>query len=554
MGRDQTNSGPSSQRKKRGAARENHDLEVATRLQAELDNKVHHKSEVKTTRALAESLDSTYPEPVTEALRQLHHFAEEVIATKCHKCRTPLLQDFAVGPRFQGWIEKSKSSRTFSICAARCPQKSCRLMTCIGCGHEPRTKRYTATCNGMRLDYCCQQGRLFAFWVALCKYDETELQGQIASEANVTKYQAKAASGPNKSKGTGYAAPEMPSWDLFTMGPYNPFAMGFGGGWSGGYAARGQRKNHALSFQSTDKQTDAAIGMILNVIIELLPLRHDIKKKTPPALQAMIQLSLLLDKVADMLRNDSLRNVNDRANVYNDVFEFVKRLGKNDETSRLVCERRYTKKRSSGLQVISASESFDFKGKGNSTTFDEQSPLVIGSSKDDLATSVVGCMAKLASQAESLSDVTKGDQPIAMEFDTKAGRSIIETARTAKNLHKALAPLTYEARHSKKHSNGIAQWDTYHEKHRVDYDSSIERYLSPKISSQQAYSSPMNRMRRIVSEQVEMSTGLPQYIFLKVHDSRPDIMKCLMVGPEGTPYEGGLFESVELVCIIKAIH
>lgn len=180
-------------------------------------------------------------------------------------------------------------------------------MTCIGCGHEPRTKAFTATCNGMRLDYCCQHGRLFAFWVALCKYDETELQGQIASEARQTEYKAMAASGPYKSKGTGYVTNERSGWDLFMMGPSNPIAKGFGGGWSGGYAARGARRNYALSFQSTDKETDAAIGMILNVLIELLPVRHDINKQTPPALQAMIQLSLLLDKVADMLRNDSLR-------------------------------------------------------------------------------------------------------------------------------------------------------------------------------------------------------------------------------------------------------
>lgn len=207
-----------------------------------------------------------------------------------------------------------------------------------------------------------------------------------------------------------------------------------------------------------------------------------------------------------------------------------------------MCDQRYTKKRSSGLQVISASESFGYKGKGKSAASDEQSPLVIGNSKDDLTTSVVGCMAKLASQAESLSDVTKGDQAIAMEFDSEDGRSIVETAKTVKNLHRALVSHTYEAKHSKKHSDKFAQWDAYHEKHRVDYDSSIEKYLSPKIASDRAYTSPMNRMRRIVSEQVEMSTGLPQYIFLKIHDSRPDIMKCLMVGPEGTPYEGGLFE------------
>ena len=555
--RDQTISGPSSGKKIRGTVRENDDREVARRLQTEFDNDTSTAARARATsnktheqaKAPSASTDiKSYPEPVNEALHELHHWAKDVIATKCYKCRTPLLKDFAVDPWFRGWIEKSKSSRTFSVCAAQCPKESCKVMTCVGCGLEPRTKTYTASCNGMRLDWCCQHGRLFAFWVALCKYDEAELQGQMASEAKLAEQKAKAAGGLNKSKGTGYVTRRDvqagPSWELFMMGGKAPFTAALGGGWSGGYAARGGSRNYALSFHSTDKETDAAIGMILNVIIELLPVGNDIKKKVPPALQAMIQLSILLDKVADMLRNDYLRNVNHRANVYYDVFEFAKRLGKNNKTSYLVSEQRYLKKRSSGLQVISARESFDYKGKGNSNVVDEHSPLVIGASKDDMATSVVGCMAKLASQAESLSEATQAGQNIAMDFNTREGKSIIETAKTIRKLNEALAPLTYESRHSKTPNGTTARWDAYHEKHRVDYDSSIERYLCAKIS-EEAYmftQSPTNRIRRIVSEQVEMSTGLPQHIFLKVHESRPDIMKCLMVGPGGTPYEGGLFE------------
>ena len=183
---DQTISEPSTGKKVRETIREKHDREVAHRLQTELDNDTSTASRARATssnayeQAKAPSVSTnsikSYPEPVNEALQELHDWAKDVIASKCYKCRTPLLEDFAVDLWFRGWIEKSNSSRTFSVCAAQCPKESCKVMTCVGCGQEPRTKRYTATCNGMRLDWCCQHGRLFAFWVALCKYDEAELQ------------------------------------------------------------------------------------------------------------------------------------------------------------------------------------------------------------------------------------------------------------------------------------------------------------------------------------------------------------------------------------------
>lgn len=51
-----------------------------------------------------------------------------------------------------------------------------------------------------------------------------------------------------------------------------------------------------------------------------------------------------------------------------------------------------------------------------------------------------------------------------------------------------------------------------------------------------------DRIKRLVAEASEMETSLPPNLFVKVDEVRPDVMKCLIVGPEDTPYEAGLFE------------
>ena len=475
-----------------------------------------------------------YPEEVATALEDLQKFTEEIIRTKCCACKKPLMHDFKVSHWFQGWIKKHNSGNAFSICSSTCKNSKCGAKTCIGCGREPRTGRFTSTCNGLKLDWCCEDGRLFAFWVALCKYDEIELQQQMESAANLAAHSAR---GPPISKGTGYAGKQ--GWGLLAMAPQNSNGMALGGGWSGGRMARGQQMNHALNFQQADEKTDPLIGYILSLIIELLPIPLDDgpKLRAPPALRAMIQLSLLVDKVADMLRNDSLRDVSKRSEVYNPVLDFVQRLGKRGKTRYLVCDQRFLKKRSSGLQVLSASESFTNDSR-------EDQPLVIAGSKDDLASSVVGCMAKLAAQAKQLAEQTKADQSVKNEFYGETGKSMLQMASKIDKIYSSLATPSYDNQGSKSGKDNACRWDAYHEKHRVDRDSSISNYLCSKVS-QAAHSvvnSPRGRIRRIISEQVEMTTSLPQHVFVKVHDSYPHIMKCLIIGPEDTPYEGGMFE------------
>jgi len=55
------------------------------------------------------------------------------------------------------------------------------------------------------------------------------------------------------------------------------------------------------------------------------------------------------------------------------------------------------------------------------------------------------------------------------------------------------------------------------------------------------------RMRRLVKQIASLRTDLPEGIYVRHGASRLDLMKVLIVGPQGTPYENGLFE-FDLFC------
>jgi hypothetical protein len=50
------------------------------------------------------------------------------------------------------------------------------------------------------------------------------------------------------------------------------------------------------------------------------------------------------------------------------------------------------------------------------------------------------------------------------------------------------------------------------------------------------------RFKRIITEITTLKTSLPPGIFVRYAESRPDILKAVIIGPAGTPYENGVFE------------
>ena len=563
--------GPSSG-KRRAAARgkENNDRDVAARLQKELDRDLDEemdlsasferldfskergsaprdrgkgkgraytsttrdriseskpsKSSHKISSSIKGNADTGYPEPVRRALKDLQKWAKAIFATKCRKCKTAyLMEDFDVGRYFASWMAMKGSKEAFSICSVVCSDKACGAETCLGCDRKPRLGKNTASVNGLELDWCCTVGAVFALWVVLCVYDEEELKIQSQSDrivaANTPKPNMFNSFCGGKSKGTGYGSYAMSGFGMFMSIPRPTSA--------------------ALNFQQAGEKTDDMTKSMLAIAIELLPTDH---REAHPALCAMIQLSLLQDKAGTLLRNDSLRNVTPRGNLYYAVFEWVNRLGKHPDLQYLVCNERYPKKRSAGIQTLSIGATCD--GANSGTAGD--CALVLCDLEDGMDPSLFDCMSNLATQS---SNIISAAQAVSEEFQSRSGQDILTIARRIRGIHKSLGQRSRDPQSRPQTKDKATLWQWYHQHYRVEFVPNMMSYMRSDLAQAAralTYSKP-DRVRRIAVEIAEMSTSLPPNIFIRTDEARPDCVKSLIVGPEGTPYQGGLFE-FDILC------
>jgi len=78
----------------------------------------------------------------------------------------------------------------------------------------------------------------------------------------------------------------------------------------------------------------------------------------------------------------------------------------------------------------------------------------------------------------------------------------------------------------------------------VTMDYSSHTYSADIYSSANAHTKK-DRARRILREIASLSSSLPlgysASIFVRVDENRPDVLKAMIIGPEGTPYENGCF-------------
>ncbi|KAL8719665.1 MAG: hypothetical protein Q9225_003362 [Loekoesia sp. 1 TL-2023] len=428
-----------------------------------------------------------FPGEIQAALDLVQRYASDVLNTACCECGRPLIR----------------------------------------CGEEAQTgnSKYLAEYEGLKLDYCCSKGAVFIAWIVLSQYDNMELNLQARSEQHQAAIKQRQA-----------FTNRMPVHNRLAAN-----GVGYGGDWrtspfqydtihSATAADEGYRRpglRQALNFKQVDAETDGLTKWILGMLIELLPRRNEPTKKVSPVMGSMIEMSLLQDRVAELLRNDSLQNVDKRPQLYFATFEFVGRLGAHPKLKYLVVEDRFVKKQSAGLHAI-ATAGGRGKGKGKAQAF-----LTVASRNEGMAPSLISCLSNLATQSKVL---------LGGSNNAAAGGNILEVAQGVNKLYTRLAGDTQKV-------STITTWKEYHREKCLVRKENVAKYLSPHMSklASKVNNPAKGRNSRLVTEASEMTTSLPEGIFVRVDEVRPDIMKALIVGPEDTPYEGGLFE-FDIVC------
>ena len=223
-----------------------------------------------------------------------------------------------------------------------------------------------------------------------------------------------------------------------------------------------------------------------------------------PALPSMIELSLLQDRTAQLLRNDSLQDVNKRADLYFATFAFVDRLYHHDALEHLVKDDRFMKKQSGGLHAIAT----DWKGKGKVKA---AASLAVAHRSEGMGSSLIACLTNLATQSKVLLGGSHRDA---------AGEDILEIAKRIQKLHTRLAPNTAKLA-------TVTTWKEYLQAYAVTRKADVARHLCSlaMAEAQTIRTSPKNRMKRLVTETSEMTTSLPANVFVMIDEVRPDIMK-----------------------------
>ncbi|KAK2750352.1 hypothetical protein FQN57_003832 [Myotisia sp. PD_48] len=462
------------------------------------------------------------PPEIKNSIDQIRPFFMERMNKKCHFCNSGLTESFSARAWLDRWAQGAYDNPQNScfLCAATC--HNCEQLTCLGCGKEPIQPDTRHEVNGYHLGWCCRDGRLFGMWLMLVWYDALELQMQTSSTSSAVDSAALTGRRGGKSsklktqdsRGIGYADKSVhtgnPFVPLFYDGPgAPPIAL-----------------RHAIKFEVADTRTDRSVAAILGCLNEMIP--GPSNKNLPLELSAMFRLSLLLDKVADLLRNDSLDDCTKRSNIYHAAIELVCKLSAHPELIGLVQGPRYHKQQTPGLEAISSTSS---RSNKNAIVLGEKIPSLGERFK------------LLAKQSEIVLSAARSPY-----LSTRDARPLLDLCEDISAVYRKIATEGGQNHGNDGLTRKVDKWEVFHQEHGVLRDENV-------VSQDHAYYneamrmtySRKGRMKRLVTEVANMVTSLPAGIFVKVGDSRPDVMRCLIMGPPDSPYGYALFD-FDLFC------
>ena len=267
--------------------------------------------------------------------------------------------------------------------------------------------------------------------------------------------------------------------------------------------------------------TDEMFRKYLGLINRFLELPFDPPYREGKVLAGMIEWSLITDRAAHLLRVQYLRDVTARGPLYKQLFSFLALLGESNETKHLVCGFRHRKESGPGIQDLSLGTD----------------KLKEGGEKFDKFPALTTCMNRLFSRCKYALELSHND-PHSLQRET------LDMADEISMLRERIkpAPYFYPDYQSLEPPSGDTR--KFHWQHSFTYEENLVEDIekSLKDKAQKDFVAANSRISHIETEIFYLLSCLPDGIFLKVDAKRPDIMKCLIIGPNETPFAHGLFE------------
>ncbi|KAF2997454.1 hypothetical protein E8E13_006593 [Curvularia kusanoi] len=479
-------------------------------------------------------------------LRSLWDFQNYIKASACVKCGYRLFERESDPTRlFMRWFDEKPERFTLLECG------NCRAPFCTA----NSSSKSSITFGNKSASWCCESEYLLLIWILLygfdlCYWEVERRSAQGAKKQAVGPLTTPAYEGKGKGKaqsyqsnGTGYGGNEdieqyvsatahTPSEFDDSWKPYEDIMLSIPS--YAQHKLNATRKNSGrtglgrVDSSGNSENVDPRIALdkvaltVLRFLQYLLPsLDRGLSFDMHPSamLTDMLLESRILDYCANLLINDSLDDVASRYVVYNVVLDFVKVIGMHPTTANLtVFSRRPEQPESCNL-------------------------LSKAYHNDRVTTDVM-----VPSIAENLQSLSKlGDLLLenakhqAMIYNNKGDQDLLSLCRKISGLQNTLSLSAHVSTQNPEvvpaalSTGSVANVDGVADDH-------IYASHSFKTKAQKQARSAPGRFKRLVHELSMLKSSLPSNIFVRHGEARLDVIKSIIIGPKGTPYENGLFE------------
>lgn len=452
------------------------------------------------TRKQRGSSSEETPGPSPEQIHNIHSSFHR----RCHKisCQASLVIDDY--PEYVDlWSADAQQIPPASqLSAIKC--HACYEMTCAGCGSVPTLGPDNIFTTVGVVNSCCPQGRLFSIWLLLCNIDARRIKSRKHSEEQKPSKRSKLAphhssTGPQpNASGVGYSG----GWDVFDHHPHH----------------NNNAPSVVLIDPEEEKPDDRFTGE-LKILTALIPRFESEEDKTfLSETLCLFRHSVVFDHLAELLRNDSIADMVERHLLYFAVFDFLEAIGDHPFLRQLLLEERFNRKDSPGLHALSLDPS--------SHTSDLS---------QDRLSSVISNGGNLFRQTEWFLNM--------IEKQDNCSGSHRESVRLCKIVVKVFQKMQHHVSslEAECENDSNNDWMRFCVENRVTFSDDVLNLHKYENDFSNIKTSSKGRLTTIGKEIANMMTSLPAGVFLKVAESRSDVMKVLIVGVEGSPYAGGLF-------------
>ncbi|THH23238.1 hypothetical protein EUX98_g7941 [Antrodiella citrinella] len=360
---------------------------------------------------------------------------------------------------------------------------------------------------------------------------------------------------------------------------------GNGNGNRGRGGGGGQPSSTTSSARVTAAHWDEVIVRAMSTITMILPAPNSDNAQTydmipHSSISSLLLMSKLPELLGTLLRNDSITDWTARSDVYSAMLALLKRFADHEYTMQILIGQRWEMKKSCGLEEwIWDDGDITYQSEGS-----PPKPVIATPLYRHFKKVTQQCEAFMTGASQMLGDEDGGEetekivQSTSLCGDMLATRADIERAMTVMGKDpEAIAngtpepPADAEAEDgsaSTSSQNGTAANGKGKAKGKgrppdVDVDRAYRQrceqlafshvdipnttlaqhyhYATQVTASANATRNPKDRLH-LIKELAVMATSLPPGIWVRVDETRNDVIKVMIAGPEGTPYSDGLFE------------